>query len=321
MRFAGIFLEDLLRSFQPGQVKAVNILPTLKYLQSSIRRINILQYNYIHGQGNLRGDRLTRYCYVILMLFTELSEIYAKGEMLVLGTVVNAAAIILGSLLGYLLKEGIPEKINTTIMQGLGLCVIFIGISGSLSARTPLLIIISIVIGAVIGEWIDIDEKLKRLGDAIEKKLNGKGGSISEGFVTASLVYCIGAMAIIGSLRSGLLGDHTILFSKSMIDGVSAVVFTTTLGIGVALSGISVLIYQGMITLASSSLKYLLLGTVITNLDAVGNLTTINDLTAVGSLLIIGIGTNMLGITKIRVANLLPAVVVPVLYGVIRFMF
>jgi uncharacterized protein len=237
-----------------------------------------------------------------------------------LGTIVNAIAIIAGSLLGYALKDGIPEKINTTIMQGLGLCVIFIGISGSLEAKTPLLIIISIVVGALLGEWIDIDERLKQLGDKIEEKLNGRGGRISEGFVTASLVYCIGAMAIIGSLKSGLLGDHGILFSKSMIDGVSAIVFTASLGIGVALSAVSVFIYQGIITMASSALKYALVGKVISDVAAVGNLSVIKDMTAVGSLLIIGIGMNMLGITKIKVANLLPAVVVPIIYGVIKFM-
>lgn len=222
-----------------------------------------------------------------------------------LGTIVNSLAIIGGSLLGFILKGGIPERVNDTIMKGLALCIMVIGISGAIKSENMILIICSIVIGALIGEFIDIDKGLKKLGDNIEAKLQGKGGRVSEGFVTASLVYCVGAMAILGSLDSGLKGDYKILFTKAMLDGISAIMFTSTLGIGVALSAISVFIYQGTITLAASALQGILVGTVIT------------ELSAVGSLLIMGLAFNMLGLTKIKVANLLPAILIPILYHLI----
>lgn len=219
-----------------------------------------------------------------------------------LGTIVNALSIIGGSLIGLLLKKGIPERINQTIMNGIALCVLFIGISGSLKVNYLLLVIFSIVIGGAIGEIIDIDRRLQGLGDNIEKRLKGRGGKISEGFVTASLIYCVGAMAIVGSLQSGLTGNHQTLVAKSILDGISSIVFTSSLGIGVMLSAVSVFIYQGTITLAASLLSGILTTTVI------------NDMTAAGSLLIIGISFNMLGITKIKVANLLPGVFIPILY-------
>lgn len=222
-----------------------------------------------------------------------------------LGTAVNAGAIILGSIVGLILKGGIPEKINDTIMKGIGLCVLYIGVSSSLKANSMLLIIFSIVIGGVIGEIIDIDKRLANLGDLIEKKLNGKGGRVSEGFVTSSLLYCVGAMAIVGSLESGLSNNHQTLFAKATLDGISAIVFSSSLGIGVALSAGSVFIYQGLITLCAGLLKGILVASVI------------GDITAVGGLLIIGIAFNMLNITKIKVANLLPAIFIPIIYQVI----
>lgn len=222
-----------------------------------------------------------------------------------LGTIVNSLAIIGGSLIGFILKGGIPERVNDTIMKGLALCIMVIGISGAIKSENMILLISSIVIGALLGELIDIDKLLKKLGDSIELKLQGKVGKISEGFVTASLVYCVGAMAIIGSLDSGLKGDHGILFTKAMLDGISAIMFTSTLGIGVALSAVSVFLYQGIITLAAGSLHGILVGTVIT------------EISAVGSILIIGLGFNMMGITKIKVANLLPAILVPVIYNIL----
>lgn len=223
-----------------------------------------------------------------------------------LGTIVNALAIIGGSLFGFLLKGGIPKKINETIMKGLALCILVIGVSGAIKSQNMLIVICSIVIGALIGEAIDIDANLFKLGDAIEKRLQGKGGRISEGFVTASLVYCVGAMAIVGSLNSGLKGDHSILFTKAMLDGISAIMFTSTLGIGVALSAIPVFIYQGTITIGASFLQGVL-----------SQPSIITEISAVGSVLIMGLGFNMLGLTKIKVANLLPAVIIPIIYFLI----
>ena len=170
-----------------------------------------------------------------------------------LGTLVNFSAIIIGSIIGLLLKNGVPEKLSNTIMQGLALCVLLIGISGAIKGSNVLLIIISIVIGGFIGELIDLDNLLQKLGDKIETRFKGKGVKISEGFVTASLLFCVGSMAIVGALQSGLEGNHKILFAKSMLDGISSIIFASSLGIGGLLSAFSVLIYQGAITLAAFS--------------------------------------------------------------------
>ncbi|AWK52462.1 DUF554 domain-containing protein [Clostridium beijerinckii] len=227
-----------------------------------------------------------------------------------LGTIVNALAIIGGCLIGLIVKGRLTEKISSTIMNGLALCVLYIGISGALKGNDTLQMIICIAIGALIGEIIDIDKRLNNLGDIIEKKINSKRSSssnekisISEGFVTSSLLFCVGAMAVVGSLESGLQGNHATLFAKSILDGVSSIIFASSLGIGVILSSIAVLVYQGLITLLAGGLSTVLNDTVISNMSAVG------------SLLIIGLGFNMLGISKIKVANLLPAIFIPIIFG------
>lgn len=221
------------------------------------------------------------------------------------GTIVNVLAIIVGSIVGIMLKKGMPDRIKDTIMNGLALCVLLIGITGVIKVNNMMLVILSVVIGAVIGELIDLDKRIQKFGDKVEAKFKGKGGSISEGFVTASLLFCVGAMAIVGSLESGLTGNHKTLFAKAMLDGVSSIVFASSLGIGVCLSAVSVFIYQGTITLCASFLKGVLVQSVIC------------DMTAVGSLLIIGLSLNVLKVTKIKVANLLPAVIIPIIYQLI----
>lgn len=219
-----------------------------------------------------------------------------------LGTIVNAIAIILGAFVGILIKKGIKEKYKSTIMDGIGLSVVIIGIMGGIKANNIILAIASIVVGSIIGEMIDIDLKLDHLGLTMEKSF-GKGDSnFSKGFVTASLVYCIGAMAIVGSLESGLSGNHETLFAKSILDGITAVIFASTLGIGVAFSAIPVFIYQGAITLLANLVKDLLTPEVI------------NEMSAVGGILILAIGINILGIKKIKVANMLPAIFIPLVY-------
>ncbi|ERK32374.1 DUF554 domain-containing protein [Clostridium intestinale] len=222
-----------------------------------------------------------------------------------LGTIVNFFTIFVGGIIGVLLKGGLPKRFTDTIMSGIALCVIYIGISGTLKGENMLLIVISIAIGSLLGEFINIDEKLILLGNFIENKAKNfsKDTSISLGFVTASLLFCVGAMAVVGSLESGLLGKYDILFTKSILDGVTALILSSTLGIGVILSAFSVLVYQGLITLAASLLQNILTTPIV------------NEMSAVGSLLIIGIGLNMLGITKIKVANMLPAIFIPVIYG------
>ncbi|MBN7572727.1 DUF554 domain-containing protein [Clostridium sp. 2-1] len=227
-----------------------------------------------------------------------------------LGTIVNSLAIIGGCLIGLIVKGGLTEKISNTIMNGLALCVLYIGISGALKGKDTLQIIICIALGALIGEIIDIDRRLNDLGNMIERKINGKRKnnsndkiSISEGFVTSSLLFCVGAMAVVGSLESGLQGNNSTLFAKSILDGVSSIIFASSLGVGVMLSSIAIFIYQGSITLLAGGLSTILTDNVISNMSAVG------------SLLIVGLGFNMLGISKIKVANLLPGIFLPIIFG------
>lgn len=221
------------------------------------------------------------------------------------GVIVNSLAIAVGGVIGMLIGKGIPDKIKETVFTGLALCVMLIGISGAIKGENTILVILSIVIGAIIGEIIDIDLRLRKLGDSIQSKFEGKHGKFSEGFVVSTLLMCIGAMAIVGPLESGLTGNNSTLFAKSVIDGCSAIILSSTYGIGVVFTGLSVFIYQGLIALSASLIKGILVESVITNI------------TAVGSLLILGLGFNMLNLTKIKVANLLPAVLVPFVYQLI----
>lgn len=227
-----------------------------------------------------------------------------------IGTIVNSISIVLGCIIGIIVKGRLSEKISTTVMNGLALCVIYIGIEGAFKGENTLLTIVCMALGALLGEIIDIDKWLNKLGDYLEVKFNKdkekEAVSISEGFVSASLLFCVGAMAIVGSLQSGLSGNHETLFAKSILDGVSAIIFTSTLGIGVLFSAVSVFLYQGIITILSS------------NLSGILSTPVINSMTAIGSLLIIGLGLNMLKVTNIKVANLLIAVFLPILAGMIK---
>lgn len=223
-----------------------------------------------------------------------------------IGTFVNAASIVVGSFVGTLFKIGIPDRIKSTVMQAISLSVLIIGFDSALKYKNLLLVIISLAIGGILGELLDIEKKLNQFGDFLERKLSGNGeNKLSEGFVTASLIYCVGAMAIVGALKDGLQGDHSILFAKSMLDGISSIIFASTLGIGVMISSISVLLYQGSITLCASLLKDLLTTNVIA------------DMSAIGGVLIIGISLNMLNLTKIKIGNLLPSIFIPIVYEII----
>ncbi|WP_373600825.1 DUF554 domain-containing protein [Paraclostridium bifermentans] len=229
-----------------------------------------------------------------------------------LGTIVNSLAIIVGSIIGLFIKGGISEKVNDTILKGIGLCVIYIGISGSLENNNTIITIICIAIGGLIGELLDLDKRLNGIGEFIENKLNkrlknndSEKVSIAQGFVSSSLIFCVGAMAIVGSLESGLQNNHEILFTKSILDGISSIIFTASLGIGVIFSSIAVFIYQGIITIGAGILSGVLSDSVV------------NSMNVVGSLLIMALGLNMVGATKIKVANLLPAVFIPIILGVL----
>ena len=244
--------------------------------------------------------------------------------MIGLGTIVNAAAVIVGSILGLVLKFGIPERFKSTIMQAISLSVIFIGTSGVLqgifkvlnSGRIDrqyiMLMIFSLVIGGLVGEILRIEDFLDRLGErikkAVSKVIKSENSTFTEGFVTASLVFCVGAMAIVGSLEDGLNRNFAILFAKSILDGVTSVIFSATLGIGVMFSSVAVLLYQGSITLLAGLLKPLLTDTVVLQMSMVG------------SVLIFAIGLNMLGVSKIKVGNLLPAIFVPAVWYVVNLL-
>ena len=219
------------------------------------------------------------------------------------GTIVNAIAVIIGSTIGLLLKKGIPQRFSDSIMKAIALCVIYIGIDGCLQGEKTLVTIISMVLGVIIGEALRLDDRINNLGKKLEDKVSkGKeaDGSIAKGFVTASLLFCVGAMTIVGSLESGISGNHEILFSKSLLDFISSVIFTASLGIGVVFSAVFVFIYQGAITLLAQFIGPFLGDAVIA------------EMTCAGSLLIIALGLNMLGITKLKVMNYIPAVFLPI---------
>lgn len=213
------------------------------------------------------------------------------------GVIVNAVAVIIGSAIGLVFKKGIPERLSDAIMKGLGLCVVYIGISGSLKGSQTIIVILSMILGAVVGTLLDIDAFITRLGDNLEKKFSGSGEkvSISQGFVSASLLFCVGAMTIVGSLTAGLTGDNEMLYTKSVLDFISAIMLTVSLGIGVMFSSAFVLVFQGAIALLAGVLS------------PIFSEAAINETICAGSLLIVGIGLNMIGITKLKVANYMPA--------------
>ena len=258
----------------------------------------------INGQGN-RG------CFARLT-FKKREELMENFGLW--GTIVNALAVIGGASAGLIVHsvtacagrkktdgDSLGRKLSAAIMTGVGLCVLLIGVQGAIKTQKILVVILSIALGALIGTLLDLDAKLNRLGDWLGKKLGGRFGNVAEGFVSASLLFCVGAMAVTGGIESGLLGDHATLYAKSLIDCVSAVVFASSMGFGVMLSSVAVLIYQGAITLLAGVMQPLLADVVI------------NEMSAVGSLLIVGIGLNLLGVTKIKLMNYVPAIFLPIL--------
>lgn len=218
-----------------------------------------------------------------------------------LGTIINALAIIIGGLMGTALRSGIPEKYKETVINALGLAIILIGLKSAWETRNPLILISALVLGGIIGEMLALEDWLQKVGSSAERLFGHLGGNISEAFVTATLVYCVGAMAIMGAIQSGLTGDNSTLFAKSMLDGVSSVLFASTLGAGVMLSAVPVFLYQGAITLSAGWVADWL----SPGMRA--------EMTAVGGLLIVAIGLNILDLKKTRVGNLLPAVLVAAL--------
>ena len=227
-----------------------------------------------------------------------------------LGVIVNTIAVIVGSSIGLLCKKGIPKKFSDAIMTGIALCTVYIGISGALKGENTIALIFSMVLGAIVGTALDIDGYLNRLGGVLEAKFSkpGEKGGIAQAFVTASLLFCVGAMTIVGSLTAGLTGDNEMLFTKSVLDLISAAMLSVSLGIGVLFSAAFVFVMQGALVLLAGLLEPVLTAAAI------------NEIICSGSLLIIGLGLNMLGITKIKVANYLPAFLfAPVVLWLVSF--
>jgi uncharacterized membrane protein YqgA involved in biofilm formation len=217
------------------------------------------------------------------------------------GTVLNVLAIIIGSLAGLALKRRLPERVRLIMIEGLGLAVVLVGLKMIWAAENMLIVLVSIVLGGVIGEVSHLQERLEAFGFMVETRLSRENGAFAKAFVTSTLLYCVGPLAILGSLQDGLHGDVTLLATKSGLDGVSSVTFAATLGVGVLFSTIPVLLYQGGITLGASILTPYLSQPVI------------NAITSSGGLLVIGIALNILQIAKIKVANLLPAILIAAL--------
>ncbi|WP_404324534.1 DUF554 domain-containing protein [Cytobacillus firmus] len=232
--------------------------------------------------------------------------------MFLLGTLVNGLLIIIGTLLGKLLHR-IPENMKGTVMHAIGLAVMVLGLQMGFKSENFLVVILSLVFGTVIGEYFALEDKLNKLGDWLESKIGSKGqGSISQGFVTATLIFVIGAMAIIGALDSGIRGDHSVLYTKSIIDGFTSLILTTTLGIGVLFSAFPVMLYEGLIALFATQIDQFVPQLLMDSF--------IKEMTATGGIMIFAIGLNLTGITKIRVANLLPGIVVTgVIVSVVYF--
>ncbi len=219
-----------------------------------------------------------------------------------LGTLVNSGVIILGSLIGLLLKRGLPEKWQETMINSIALCVFIIGIQMAMKTDNIIIVIISLVIGSIIGEIIDIEEGMNGLGAWLGSKLSKESGSIAgqiaEGFVNSSILFCTGAMAIVGSIQDGLSGDCSTLFAKATLDGIIALILTANVGVGVMLSAITVGVYQGSITLMAGFVEPYITEVIL------------QEITASGGVMIMAIGTNMLRITKIRIGNMLPGMLV-----------
>ena len=221
--------------------------------------------------------------------------------MILTGALVNLITVVAGTLVGLVAGRFLNERIRAATMSAVALITIGIAVPGLMNSTKPLVPILSLVIGTVIGEALDIDRFVNRLGDRLQEKFKGKG-KITEGFVTGTLVFAVGAMTIMGSLDSGLKNDHTILIAKSVIDGISSIIFASTMGIGVAFAGVSVFVIEGGISLLASLVAPLLTEVVI------------NEITFVGSLLILGISFNLLGVTKLKLLNMMPAMFLPLLF-------
>lgn len=217
------------------------------------------------------------------------------------GTLVNVVAVLFGSGIGLAVGNRLPERLQRIITTGLGLSTLLIGMQMALKVQNMLVLIASMVIGGVVGELLGIEAGLERAGEWLKSRARSSSGTFVTGFVTASLVFCVGPMTIVGSIQEGMSGNPEIIYTKSMLDGAASVAFASSLGIGVSFAAVTVLVLQGALTLLGAQLAFLLRAEIL------------NELTATGGLLILAIGLMLLEVKRIRVANLLPALVVVVL--------
>ncbi len=221
------------------------------------------------------------------------------------GTIVNTAAIIAGSLVGLMFRGGIPEKYNKTVVHAISLAVIIIGIKGAMKSDKLLIVIFSLALGSIIGELLRIEDFLESLGKKLEQRFAKDDTGFYKGFITSTLLFCVGSMAVVGALESGLAGDHHTLLAKSALDGIMSVILASSFGIGVMFSALSVFIYQGTITMAASLIRPFLIPEVI------------NQMSSVGGILIMAIGINLLSDTKIRIGSMLPAIFLPLIWYIL----
>lgn len=225
-----------------------------------------------------------------------------------LGVIVNVITVLIGSTIGLLFKKGIPQRVSQAAMIGLGACTLYIGISGSLSGENVLILIASVVLGTIVGTLLNIDGSINRLAQKVETKFKKEGAqvSVAEGIITATLLFCVGSMTVTGSIQAGLTGDNSVLITKAMLDLVSSMMLASSLGIGVLLSSVAVFVIQGGLVLLAG---------LISPFMSTG---AINEMTCAGSILIIMIGTNLMGITKIKVADFLPAILfAPIIHNIV----
>ena len=222
-----------------------------------------------------------------------------------LGVIVNTITVLLGSTVGLFCKRAIPEKITKAIMLAIGLCTIYIGVSGTLDGENTLVLILSMVFGTAAGTAMDLDRHITQLGELLNRRFQRADGSVSltEGFVTGSLLFCVGAMTIVGSLNAGLRGDNEMLFTKSLLDLISSCMLSVSLGIGVLFSAVFVFVFQGALVLLAQFLAPVL------------SATAIAEITCAGSLMILALGLNLIGLTKFKVVNFLPALIFAPLFS------
>lgn len=219
-----------------------------------------------------------------------------------IGTLINVSTVIAGTAIGMLLKSKLPDKLIKTVFQAIGLFTLALGVMMSLKINNFLVVVFSLVLGAIIGELIDLEESMTKFSDSLKKKVKVGGERFSEGLLTAFLLFCMGSMTILGAFDEGMKGDTTLLITKSVMDGFAAIALSSALGIGVGFSIVPLLIYQGGLTIFAGYLGEFFSETMI------------NEMTAVGGILLIGLGINILEIKKMKIFNILPALLLVVFF-------